>query len=180
MSDAIKRHANQVLSVAPLPPDRCRTARWATSESRDLATHLPFLRRYANALTRSQSSGDAYVRAALSAFVAGDRGLVEQASSRVGLYRLFHAIWATVSARFRDDDGRMDEAGPQISGAAKRAILTLTSMEVFSVNEIAFITDQPANTVRRIVGDAARQPAVHPNIFAARGATDRRQHPERA
>ena len=30
-----------------------------------LAPHLPYLRRYARALTGSQSSGDAYVRAAL-------------------------------------------------------------------------------------------------------------------
>jgi len=157
---------NQVLSVAALVSDHRRTALGTTSGSRDLAPHFPFLRRYASALTRSQSSGDAYVRAALSALLTGDRGLVEEASSRVGLYRLFHAIWATVSACFGDDDERMDEAGPRISGAAKRAILLLTRMEVFSLNEIAFITDQPAKTVRRIVGDAACEPIVHPNISA--------------
>jgi hypothetical protein len=179
MSDAIKRHANRVLPAAPLPPERCRTALRATSESPDLVAHLELLRRYANALTRSQSSGDAYVRAALSAFLAGDQGLVEQASSRVGLYRLFHAIWDTASARFCEDDDRMDGMRPRSSGAAKRAVLLLTRMEAFSPDEVAFITDQPAKTVRRIVGGAARKRNVHPNIFSACGASDPHQYLER-
>ena len=33
------------------------------------APHLPFLRRYARALTGSQESGDAYIRASLQALV---------------------------------------------------------------------------------------------------------------
>jgi hypothetical protein len=166
MSKAITRGISQMLSVAALPPDQCGTAlRW-TNGARDLAPHLPSLRQYASALTRSQSSGDAYVRAALSALLTGDRVLVDEASSYVGLYRLFHVIWTTVSARFREDDERMHEPGPRISAAAKRAILLLTSMEVFSLNEIAFITDEPAQTVLRIVGDAARRAIIHPNISA--------------
>ena len=36
-----------------------------------LAPHLPYLRRYARALTGSQNSGDAYVRAALTALARG-------------------------------------------------------------------------------------------------------------
>ena len=174
MSGAVKRHIGEVASVTALSPDRCGTALPTTSGSRDLVPHLPSLRQYASALTCSQSSGDAYVRAVLSAFVAGDRGLVDQASSRVGLYRLFHAIWATVSARFREEDERM-ETGPRISGAAKRAILLLTTMEVFSLNEIAFITDQPAQTVLRIVGDAARRAIVHSNIFARKARSTHTQ-----
>ena len=37
------------------------------SLGQQLAPHLPFLRRYARALTGSQNHGDAYVRAALEA-----------------------------------------------------------------------------------------------------------------
>jgi hypothetical protein len=166
MPEAIKRRVSQAVSVAALPPDQCGTALQRTSGPRDLGPHLPVLRRYASALTCSESSGDAYVRAALSAFIAEDRGSLDQASSSVGLYRLFHVIWATVSARFREDDEWMEEAGPLPSGAAKRAILLLTSMEVFSLNEIAFITDQPARTVLRIVGDAARWAFIHPDMAA--------------
>jgi hypothetical protein len=159
-----------VSSVTELPPDRRSAALRAKSRSGDLAPHLPSLRRYANALTCSQSSGDAYVRAALSAFLAGDQDLVDQVSSRVGLYRLFHAIWATASARFCEDDDRIGGTEPRSFSAAKRAVLLLTRMEAFSVDEVAFIADQPAKTVRRIVGNAARAPFIHPNISAARGA----------
>ncbi len=40
------------------------------SLGQDLAPHLPFLRRYARALTGTQKHGDAYVRQALEAIVA--------------------------------------------------------------------------------------------------------------
>ena len=40
------------------------------SLGQQLAPHLPFLRRYARALTGSQSHGDHYVRATLEAIVA--------------------------------------------------------------------------------------------------------------
>ena len=39
------------------------------STSQAVAQHLPFLRRYARALTGSQHSGDAYVAAALEALI---------------------------------------------------------------------------------------------------------------
>jgi DNA-directed RNA polymerase specialized sigma24 family protein len=59
-----------------------------------LAPHLPFLRRYARALTGSQSHGDTYVRATLEAIVAAPDSFPERMSmSRVGLYRTFQAIW---------------------------------------------------------------------------------------
>jgi hypothetical protein len=175
MSKALKKRASQVVLAAALPPDRCCPPLRGLSGSLDLALHLPFLRRYASALTRSHSSGDAYVRAALSAFLAGDQGLVDQASSRVGLYRLFHAIWATASARFCEDDDRADGTGPRSPGGCKRAVLLLTSMEAFSPDEVAFITAQPTKTVRRIVGDTARAPTIYPNISAQPPSPTREQ-----
>ena len=63
------------------------------SMTQTLAPHLPYLRRYARALTGSQASGDAHVRAALQALLAGEEAMGEGVPARVGLYRLFHAIW---------------------------------------------------------------------------------------
>ena len=40
------------------------------SLSQEIAPHLPYLRRYARALTGSQTSGDAHVTACLEAIVA--------------------------------------------------------------------------------------------------------------
>jgi DNA-directed RNA polymerase specialized sigma24 family protein len=58
-----------------------------------LSPHLPYLRRYARALTGSQSEGDAFVRAALTAFLEGIAKLNEDVPPRVALYQLFHSVW---------------------------------------------------------------------------------------
>ena len=72
-----------------------------------LAPHLPYIRRYARALTGDQSTGDHYVRVALEALAAGDRSLDDDLSPRVALYRVFHAIWLSSGAQLeaRRDDG---------------------------------------------------------------------------
>jgi putative transposase len=79
-----------------------------------IAPHLPYLRRYARALTGSQSAGDAYVRAALEAVLAG-KDVIGDDSPRVGLYRLFHVIWAgTADKRAKKIDELLkDYQGPQ-------------------------------------------------------------------
>src|SRR4051812_27477614 len=58
-----------------------------------LAPHLPYIRRYARALTGDQTTGDHYVRVALEAIASGDRTLDAGVSPRVALYRVFHTIW---------------------------------------------------------------------------------------
>jgi hypothetical protein len=48
-----------------------------------LAPHLPYMRRYARALTGSQGTGDHYVRVALEALAAGSQTLDSRLSPRV-------------------------------------------------------------------------------------------------
>ena len=76
------------------------------SMTQTLAPHLPYLRRYARALTGSQASGDAHVRAALQALLEGDESLTEGVPPRVGLYRLFHAIWQSGAEHYDDTEVR--------------------------------------------------------------------------
>jgi len=134
------------------------------SMSQTLAPHLPYLRRYARALCGSQQSGDTYVRAALSALLAGDQTLVEGVPPRVGLYRVFHAIWSTASGRIEEPSAG---AGPGQSKPAntpearlkaldgnKRAALLLTAVEAFSLEEAAFILDETADEVERAIVNA--------------------------
>ena len=124
-----------------------------------LAPHLPFLRRYARALTGSQSSGDAHVRAALSALLSGEQTLDTKLAPRVSLYKLFHTIWASAS-------GHVDEEAPHgaVSGspesrlqsltASKRASLLLTAVEAFSLEETAAILDATPDEVEGAILDA--------------------------
>ena len=64
-----------------------------TSLSQEIAPHLPYLRRYARALTGSQTSGDAHVTACLEAIVADPAIFDRSDGVKVGLYQLFHELW---------------------------------------------------------------------------------------
>ena len=67
-----------------------------------LAPHLPYVRRYARALTGDQATGDNYVRVALEALAAGERQLPTDMTPRVALYHVFHTIWAATGAQLED------------------------------------------------------------------------------
>jgi CheY-like chemotaxis protein len=130
------------------------------SVTQTLAPHLPYLRRYARALTGSQSSGDAYVRAALSALLTGDSSLTEGVSPRVGLYRLFHAVWSSASHRLEDRNVETEiglgtpEGRLRSLDAERRAALLLTAVEAFSLEETGFILNKSAAEVERSILDA--------------------------
>lgn len=131
------------------------------SMSQTLAPHLPYLRRYARALTGSQASGDAHVRAALTALLAGDQSLLEGVPPRVGLYRLFHAIWQSGSEHFDEAANsnagtRSPEARLKSLSAAKRAALLLTAVEAFSLEEAAFIVDESPEDVEKAILEAQK------------------------
>jgi CheY-like chemotaxis protein len=131
------------------------------SMSQTLAPHLPYLRRYARALTGTQASGDTYVRAALSALLAGDQTLTAGVAPRVGLYRVFHAIWSTASGRLEDSGATPADRQPTTPegrlrslDSDKRAALLLTAVEAFSLEEAAFILDETPEEVERSILDA--------------------------
>lgn len=67
-----------------------------TASAADLAQaigrELPYLRRYARALTGNQTAGDNYAAATLEAILT-DRSLMDGNDTRIGLFRTFHAIW---------------------------------------------------------------------------------------
>jgi CheY-like chemotaxis protein len=126
------------------------------SMSQTLAPHLPYLRRYARALTGSQASGDAHVRAALTAPLEGDKALIEGVPPGVGLYRLFHAIWQSGAEHFDEASqpsagGKTPESRLKSLSASKRAALLLTAVEAFSLEEAAFIIDESPEEVETAI-----------------------------
>ncbi len=129
------------------------------SMTQTLAPHLPYLRRYARALTGSQSSGDAHVRAALQALLAGEEALTEGVPPRVGLYRLFHAIWQS-GAEHYDEATALAAKSPEnrlgALSASRRAALLLTAVEAFSPEEAAFIIDESPEEVEKAILDAQK------------------------
>lgn len=105
---------------------------------------LPFLRRYARALTGSQRSGDAYVRAVLEALIADPALFDTNLPPRVALYRVFHQLWATTPGKRTDRDQasifeqtaqeRLERMAPE-----NRQALLLKSLEQFSEQHVAII-----------------------------------------
>jgi CheY-like chemotaxis protein len=134
------------------------------SISQTLAPHLPYLRRYARALTGSQASGDAHVRAALTALLSGDQSLTEGVPPRVGLYRLFHAIWQSGAEHYDESAqgaggasaGKSPEARLRSLSASKRAALLLTAVEAFSLEEAAFIIDESPEEIEAAILSAQK------------------------
>jgi CheY-like chemotaxis protein len=124
-----------------------------------LAPHLPYLRRYARALTGSQSSGDAYVRAALAAVLAGKSELSQDLPPRVALYRLFHVIWASSASQLdQDADADVKQLTPEERlrslSSADRAALLLTAVEGFSLNEAGKILGESPEEVEQAIVQA--------------------------
>lgn len=107
-----------------------------------LAPHLPYLRRYARALTGQQESGDAYIRASLEALVSSPDQIEADMEPRLALYRFFHVVWGSTGARLDGGDGAdSDIAAERLQKLApiQRQAFLLTALEGFNKSEGAFI-----------------------------------------
>ena len=138
------------------------------SKARAVAQHLPYLRRYARALTGSQVSGDAYVAATLEALVKEPQLLESEELPRVMLFRLFSAIWNSLSVNGTVDPVGNDMAAERHLGritAKPRQAFLLVSVEGFSEEHAARILDVDASSLRTLVEESGRE-------LAAQIATD--------
>lgn len=133
------------------------------SLSNEIAPHLPFLRRYARAITGSQKHGDAYVRAALEAILQAPKEFPRELGSRVGLYKVFQAIWGSANVDDAGEDTAPNKFG-EIAQARMAAIpplnrqaLLLTAMEGFSAAEAAYILEESEDDVEKLADDASRE-----------------------
>lgn len=123
--------------------------------SSQIAKYLPYLRRYARALTGSQESGDRYAMATLEAILE-DRTLVSQELSvRVGLFKAFHSIWTSSGSPVElDESGLRARAQKHLSRLTEntREALLLHTVEEFQEDEIAAImrtdTDEVTHLLR--------------------------------
>ena len=120
-----------------------------------LGPHLPYLRRYARALTGAQKSGDSYVKAALQALAAGDVEL-EQLPPRVALYKLFQTIWGGTGAKLEtppESGDAITQRVMRIPPRHRQAFL-LTALEGFTIDEAGQILDETTENVRQLIARA--------------------------
>ena len=122
-----------------------------------LAPHLPYVRRYARALTGDQTTGDHYVRVALEALAAGDRVLEASLTPRVALYHVFHAIWLSSGAQLEaQGEDEPDDASRRLMRIAPRSrqAFLLTALEGFTPSEAAQILGVEFPEVERLISEA--------------------------
>jgi len=123
-----------------------------------IAPHLPYLRRFARALTGNQTGGDAYVAACLEAIIADQSIFDTSLEPRVALYRVLIGIWDTIDVNHRSDapetpfERNLDAIMPR----ARQAFL-LTTVEEFSVPQAALILNTDEDDVRSLIEAAGRE-----------------------
>jgi DNA-directed RNA polymerase specialized sigma24 family protein len=132
------------------------------STSQAVAQHLPYLRRYARALSGSQASGDAYVAATLEALIQDPKVLDAGLSTRIALYRLFTKIWNSVALNGKSSGGSpsqpVERHLAQIPEA--RQAFLLVALEGLSEDDAAKVLDIDAPTLRALVEESGRELAA--------------------
>jgi DNA-directed RNA polymerase specialized sigma24 family protein len=133
------------------------------SNSKAVSEYLPFMRRYARALTGRQSSGDAYVAAALEAILADRAAFEAAARPRAALYKALTKIWNSIDL---NDSKEPDDAQLPVErrlaqiGPLPRQAFLLVSLEGFSEAAAAEILDTDVASLRDLVQEAGHELAA--------------------
>ncbi len=105
----------------------------ADSMALRIAAELPYLRRYARALTGNQTTGDRYAAATLEALV-DDPSLLDGADDpRIALFAAFHAVWSSSGAPVAGIDA---DTGLEARAQAHLARLTPNTREALLLRTI--------------------------------------------
>jgi CheY-like chemotaxis protein len=127
--------------------------------SDSIAPHLPSLRRFARAMSGSQTSGDAYVVALIDALIEDPSIFPSELDPKIALYKVFLKIWNSVRANsFANFSDYESEAlrGLQTLTPEPRQAFLLLSVEGFSPSAIAEILQTDIAGVAALI-DAADQ-----------------------
>jgi CheY-like chemotaxis protein len=130
-----------------------------------LPAHLPYLRRFARALTGSQTVGDRYALAALEAAVADPVRMHDVPDAGVWLYRLLLKIWAAAGTRSsgatsdRGDGSTVEAANRNLEAMTPlpRAAFLLHWVEAFSIERIAAVLECPEFRVHALIEQAGHE-----------------------
>jgi DNA-directed RNA polymerase specialized sigma24 family protein len=127
-----------------------------------VAVHLPYLRRYARAVTGSQTSGDAYVAAVLEALIADISIFPDTGNDRVALYKLFVTIYDSTKVELPQItspfawEKRAAANLASVPTRARHAFLLIT-VEGFSTNEAAAILSVGESEFNTLFNEASME-----------------------
>ncbi len=128
-----------------------------------IAAHLPYLRRYARALTGHQGAGDNYVMATLEALLNEPRSFDRPSEAKIEVFRTFTRIWNSLSVNTAPEavsaTQKPDERLVQLTALPRQAFL-LVSLEGFSEDEAARVLEVDINRFRTLIDTAGRELAA--------------------
>ena len=134
-----------------------------TSETaQSIARHLPFVRRFARALSGDQRSGDGLVRSALERLLRQEHA-PDQDTIKVALYRAVAGVWSEHSAPPPDgDQATIENAAIVAKGIARlddtrRQILILSTLEGFTPAQVGMIVGRSEEQVRAELAAGKRE-----------------------
>jgi len=128
------------------------------SISAKITPHIPYLRRFARALSGSQESGDAYVVELLESFVADPQSFPDDEDTRIALYRSFLKVWNSINLN-RSGNRRTDLLAKNLDSLTPlpRQAFLLTSVEGFSIAQAASILEIPRAAVTELLNQAGQE-----------------------
>lgn len=133
----------------------------ANKVSEAITKALPFLRRYARAVTGSQKRGDEWVRLCAEVVIQQPELVANAQDTKLGVFALFH--------RLQQPFGSLDEQGGEnsVSGRLKesltdmaplqRQVLLLTVLEGFTVGDAAHILGIDIEKAEQSLEEARRE-----------------------
>jgi CheY-like chemotaxis protein/DNA-directed RNA polymerase specialized sigma24 family protein len=125
-----------------------------------IAPELPYLRRYARALSGSQASGDAYVLAMLETLVEDPSLFEDDCDTRTAVYKVFSRVWNAMPMNVAGEraitstlaERRLGELTPM-----PRQAFLLTAVEGFSPEQAACVLGVDGAAFFRLIETASRE-----------------------
>ena len=130
--------------------------------SEAISRTLPFLRRYARAVTGSQQQGDEWVRLCAEVAVRQPELVADAADTKLGVFALFHRLrqpFGNIEAGASGGEsvrGRLKESLTDMA-PMQRQVLLLTVLEGFTVADAAHILGVDIDTAERSLDEARRE-----------------------
>lgn len=125
-----------------------------------IAANLPYLRRYARALTGHQGTGDRYAVATLEALLEDPQAIVDANSAKIALFRAFHLVWSSAGAPLGQADTELSRRAQNHMASLttnSREALLLYAIEGFGHDEISRIMQIEPDEASRLIEAAKRE-----------------------
>jgi DNA-directed RNA polymerase specialized sigma24 family protein/CheY-like chemotaxis protein len=122
-----------------------------------LATELPYVRRYARALTGAQSTGDDLAIQTLQTILQDRNSILSGVPLRVAVFKIFHQQWvASEPTPTQVDAGIHERAQKRLANLTPdtREALLLNTIEEFTIAQVGIILGANPTTVSSLINKA--------------------------